>query len=192
MDKLPLDDPRWCTIKAAIDQRDDQTGSRTVAIIDLEKAMASGKLRSKRRNTVTGKYELVSAPYWRDHVIDITLPSSITVYRRTAVDATPQRWATFAHQPADRIDGWLFYVWKPDLDGQQVGGAPFKFTPEQQRWLQNHYRLDLFALPTLKKQDAAVPHVMEMAKAKYGIEASRNTLLDHIIRPVLRAAKKNQ
>jgi hypothetical protein len=99
--------------------------------------------------------------------------------------------------------GW-FFVWEPALDRiwsttqptrretREPAGAPPKFKPEQQQWLQNKYSNDLMAEPRLAKHDAAVPHVKELAKTNFEIEVGRNTLLQQIIRPVLRAAKNNQ
>jgi hypothetical protein len=200
------DDPRWCALRRTIDQRERLTGAPGRAVLDLEQKMASGKLRSMRQNPTTGECELVPAAFWAVHVIDVTIPGSPTAYRRTAIDSTPQRWGTFAHQAADRIDD-LFFVWQPDCDGlwsakhptkaqpqetREPGGAPAKFKPEQQQWLQNKYSSDLLAEPRLAKHDAAVPHVKQLAKTQFRIEAGRNTLLQQIIRPVLRAAKNNQ
>jgi hypothetical protein len=50
----------------------------------------------------------------------------------------------------------------------------------------------MIADPLLAKHEAAIPHVKELAKTEFGIEAGRNTLLDQIIRPVLRTAKNRQ
>jgi hypothetical protein len=86
--------------------------------------MESDKLHSMRRNLLTGECEHVPAMFWRDHVIDITLPRHIEVYRRRDIDGTPQRWGTFAHQAADRINGWVFFVWKPDFDRLYFASAP--------------------------------------------------------------------
>ncbi|MGX1050843.1 hypothetical protein AB7M74_001778 [Bradyrhizobium japonicum] len=60
-----------------------------------------------------------------------------------------------------------------------------KFKSHQQAWLQVQYRLDLNAIPRLAKRDAAVPHVRKLAETEFTIHAGRDTLLEHIIRPVL-------
>ena len=124
MGELPLNDPRWYTLKAAIDRREQQTGAVSLVVTDLERDLESDKLRSMRRNLLTGECEHVPAIFWRDHVIDITLPPHIEVYRRRDIDRTPQRWGTFAHQAADRINGWVFFVWKPDFDRLYFASAP--------------------------------------------------------------------
>jgi hypothetical protein len=116
MGELPLNDPRWLPMKVAIDLRERQTGDRQRAVLDLEHYMVNDKLPCMRCSQTSEECELVPATDWKTQVIDITLPSEITFYRRTAVDDTPQRWGMFAHQNADRIDGWYFYVWKPDFD----------------------------------------------------------------------------
>jgi hypothetical protein len=215
MGKLPLDDPRWYPMKAALVLREQQTGAIGRAVLDLEQAMARGKPRCMRQDPTTGEREFVPAAFWKDYVIDFSILGSPTVYRRTAVDDTPHRWAMFAHAhlhlPTDRIYD-LFYVWKPDFDQLYSGsaqaaakpekaqrketrerrGAPPKFTPEEQLWLREKYGSDLKADRLLAKHAVAVLHVKQLAKIKFEIEAGTNTLLDHIIRPVLQAAKNKQ
>jgi hypothetical protein len=109
MRELPLDDPRWCPLKAYIDRLASQrTGSTQRAVIMVEPDLESEALACKRGD------ELVPGKFWRDHVIDISLPFSIRVYPRTAVDDTPERWSMFAHDAvAGRIDE-PFFVWLPD------------------------------------------------------------------------------
>ena len=68
------------------------------------------------------------------------------------------------------------------------GGRRLKFTPAQQSWLQKRFSRDLRTTPLLAKHEAAVPHVQELAKRKYKIVVSRNTVLSLIVRPVLRPA----
>ena len=119
MGTLPLDDPRWYPLIAAIGWREQKTGDQAQAVLDLEQKMASGKLGCMRQKRATGERELVPAPFWEDHVIDFSISGSPTVYRRTAVDDTPRRWSTFAHAhlhlPEDRIYD-LFFVWLPHLE----------------------------------------------------------------------------
>ena len=77
--------------------------------------MASGELRSMRRNLASSECERVSASFWKAHVIDISL-MSVTIYRRTDIDSTRSVGGLRA-PAADRLDdSWLFYVWKPDFD----------------------------------------------------------------------------
>jgi hypothetical protein len=67
------------------------------------------------------------------------------------------------------------------------GGRPPTFTPEQRDWLREKYSNDLKADPLLKKHDAAVAHIQNLAKTEYDVDVGRKTLLEQIIRPVLRA-----
>lgn len=69
---------------------------------------------------------------------------------------------------------------------KQGGGRKPKLDAKQQKLLQKQYSRDLKKDPLLAKHDAAVPHVQKLAKTKYKIDVGRNTLLDQIIRPVLR------
>jgi hypothetical protein len=75
---------------------------------------------------------------------------------------------------------------------QRGGGRKPLFDEKRKTWLQKKYSRDLRRDQRLAKHDAAVPHVQKLAKDKYGIVAGRNTLLDQIIRPVLRVASKSQ
>jgi hypothetical protein len=70
------------------------------------------------------------------------------------------------------------------------GGRKPLFDEQRKTWLQKKYSRDLKKDQRLAKHDAAVPHVKQLAKDKYGIAAGRNTLLDQIIRPVLRCQPK--
>jgi hypothetical protein len=60
----PLDDPRWFALKAALQVREKQTGDPQLAMVDLQQAMASGKLRSMRRDVKTGEYERLEPAFW--------------------------------------------------------------------------------------------------------------------------------
>ena len=105
MGKLSVDDPGWFALIAAIELRQQQTVDIRLAIVDLERKMASRrKLRSMRRY-LTGECELKSASFWEGHVIEYPAPSAlnVTIYRRTAIDDTPQRWSMFAHHLTSRI-----------------------------------------------------------------------------------------
>ncbi len=111
MDTLPLDSPHWISLKAAIDAREKQTGNLQRAILDTEQA----ELPIMRQNITTGERKPVSAPLGKAYAIEYNPPFSLTVYRRTAIDDTPQRWgdvrACHLHLPTDRSRGGLFYVW---------------------------------------------------------------------------------
>jgi hypothetical protein len=216
MGKLPLNDPCWCAMRVAIDLRERQTGASRLAILDLQQAMAGGKLRSMRRNLTSGEGELLSASFWKTYSIGYLSLSSVTICRSADIDR--HKIDEYGNLVAERIDGWAWYVWKPDFETiwsppaasvpvdqrdtrdqpspstqkREPGGAPAKFKREQKQWLQNKYSSDLAAEPRLAKHDAAVPHVKELAKTEFEIDVGPNTLLQQIIRPVLRAAKNNQ
>ena len=93
-------DPLWYPMEAAIDLREQQTGDLGAAVLDLEQAMASGKLRSMRRNRVSSECERVAASFWKAHVIDPSLIplGSVTVYRRRDRQYAAAL-GEFAHQP---------------------------------------------------------------------------------------------
>ena len=61
------------------------------------------------------------------------------------------------------------------------------FEPGQLTWLRQRYHVAVKANPLLKKHDAAVPYVQKLAMTEFGIIAGRNTVLDQIIRLVLRS-----
>ena len=88
MDKHP-DDPRWCPMLEAIELRTAQLGDRDMAILDLEQAIESGKLRGMRWSCASGESERLTAPF-------------------------RELFAWFNGHPA--LDDWLYRVWKPDLD----------------------------------------------------------------------------
>jgi hypothetical protein len=71
-------------------------------------------------------------------------------------------------------------------------GRPPKFEQGQLAWLRQRYYVAVKADPLLAKHEAAIPHVQNLAKIEYGIDAGRNTLLKYVIRPVLRPAENNQ
>jgi hypothetical protein len=212
----PLRDPRWCALQAAVEAMQRKTGKMSLAITDLEEAMADGKrpLPTMRRNLSTGARERLASTFWTEHLIDFST-GAVAIYRRRKGE--PRRFGMFAHHNEDRVDGAAYFVWGPDLDKllgaapvaddspppvpvkpspkkkrqrKKGGGRRHTFTPEQQTSLQERYREDLKADPLLAKRDAAVAHVKGLAKTAFGIDAGRNTLLAQIIRPVLPGNQK--
>jgi hypothetical protein len=85
----PPDDPRWCPMLEAIELRTAQLGDRDMAILDLEQAIESGKLRGMRWSCASGESERLTAPF-------------------------RELFAWFYGHRA--LDDWLYSVWKPDLD----------------------------------------------------------------------------
>ena len=118
--RIPLDDADWLPLKEAIEARERQTGSIPLAVLDLEDAMRKGKLRAMRRDLATGKRGRVERAFWRrGHEIDVVEGTgSIVIFRQSAArpDDRPRRWGGFDHYPDVRLDGHVYFVWKPDLD----------------------------------------------------------------------------
>jgi hypothetical protein len=114
MGKLPLNDPRWLAMKAAIDLREQQTADVGLALRDIEQAMASGKLRSMRRDLAGGEAELVAAVFWETHFVGYLTPLSVIICRQT--DSDRYKTDEYGNLAAERLDGWAFYIWKPDLE----------------------------------------------------------------------------
>src|SRR6478735_5674562 len=83
---LPLDDPRWLLLKAAIDERTQHTGDLGLAILDLKRDMASDRLRSMRRNRDTGEARLESVSFWETYSVGYIGSSSVTICRQSDLD----------------------------------------------------------------------------------------------------------
>jgi len=88
MDKPP-DDPRWCPMLEAIELRTAQLGDRDFAILDLERAIDSGKLSGMRWSCASGESKRLTAPF------------------RELFD-----W----YYGYGGLDDWLYRVWKPELN----------------------------------------------------------------------------
>jgi hypothetical protein len=58
----PLNDPHWRPLKAVLEALALQIGSK-VAAAEMKKEMASGRLRSMRRNLATGEREWLEPPF---------------------------------------------------------------------------------------------------------------------------------
>ena len=111
MDKLLLDGLRWCPIWEAIELRKAQTGDHDLAVMDLQQAMVSGKLRSMRRSRQSGGREHISPPFEELFFV--------WFYEYGIDEAAERREA--ANYP---FDDWVFYIWKPDFDRLFFAGAP--------------------------------------------------------------------
>jgi hypothetical protein len=117
---MPLDDPLWVALRWAIEMRQQQTGDVRIAVLGLEDAMRSGKLRAMRRDLATGKRARVERGFWRrGHEIDVVPGTgSVVIFRRSDKRPVnrPRRWETLDHFSDVRLDGHVYFVWKPDLD----------------------------------------------------------------------------
>jgi hypothetical protein len=97
--ELPLDDPRWQLVDEALRQMTARIGHATLAAFDLRQATMNGRVRSMRRYLSTGqeiRRELVPAECFAEPVLSANL------------DRLPRDLRS--------IHGWLYYVWKPDID----------------------------------------------------------------------------
>jgi hypothetical protein len=125
----PLDDdPRWIPIKAAVQARERQAGALRLAIVDLEDAMRSGRLRAMRRDFETGERAHMAAAFWQDHFIDVfEATGSVWFFCRSPERPAdrPRRFGALDHFPDVRLDTFALYIWRPDL-GKLFGvaGAP--------------------------------------------------------------------
>ncbi|MEY9415117.1 hypothetical protein ABIF69_001559 [Bradyrhizobium japonicum] len=70
---------------------------------------------------------------------------------------------------------------------QPKRGRKPKFTRDQRQWLREQYSRDLKGNPQLALDKLAIPHVKQLAKTEFGIEAEASTLLKQVIRPVRRS-----
>jgi hypothetical protein len=122
----PLRDPRWCALKAAVEAMQRKTGKMSLAITDLEEAMADGKrpLAAMRRDLATGARLRLASTFWTEHLIDFST-GAVAIYRRRKGE--PRRFGMFAHHNEDRVDGAAYFVWGPDLD-KLLGAAPVAAT----------------------------------------------------------------
>jgi hypothetical protein len=114
------------------------------------------------------------------------------VHRRHLSKAKIERLLNEQERESRLREGWdlLKRAAKRKRKRKTGSGRWPKFKSHQQAWLQVQYRLDLNAIPGLAKRDAAVPHAQKLAETKFRIHAGRDTLLKHIIRPVLPAPKR--
>ena len=199
---LPLDDPRWCPMKEAIEARQQQTGSMPLAIIDLEQAMKGGKLPSMRRDELTGKRELLDDAYWIDHYMDVSpIYGSVSYYRRSGERPAdqPRRWFEHHTHWPDTSVGGAFFVWRPALDRCSAprqsrsrkpkrkraagGGAKPVLSDEVVERGKNFFRgeLDLDHSWRTSKPEACSLHVKDALK----LGCSWETVFTWIVKPVL-------
>ena len=111
------------------------------------------------------------------------------MHRRHLSKAQTERLLSEQERENRLREGWDLLKPAAKRKRKPGSGRWLKFRSHEQAWLQVQYRLDLNAIPRLAKRDAAVPHVQKLSKTKFRIHAGRDTLLKHIIRPVLPAPK---
>jgi hypothetical protein len=125
-DPLPLDDPRWMPMLTAHHLVSEQlTGVRLSwrASDDVVEKLQSGKLRCMRLTTAKPiKRELVEASFWNDHEIVVDF-GFVQIYRGPP--------GPIVRDPHTRINGWEFYIWKPDLEQLWFATAPPPSSPDE-------------------------------------------------------------
>jgi hypothetical protein len=102
---------RWMPLVEAVEVRDRQIRDIALAVLDLEQAQARARVRGMRRNLTSGDRERVSPSFWKDYRI-VPFPRCVIIYNRVNVDKLDD----YGNIAADRLDGWMFYVWRPDFD----------------------------------------------------------------------------
>jgi len=113
----PLDDPGWIPIKATLEARALEIGSERAAF-ELNHTLASGMLRSMCVNLSTGERERLESPFWREHKVDV-------------IRAFGSVWAVdLFWKSEERVEGFDFYVWQPDLD-RLFGGVQIEAPPSE-------------------------------------------------------------
>jgi hypothetical protein len=118
-DEPPLEGPRWLALIEAHTLLSPQTGFATFDLLD---ALKGDKLRCMRRSTTNPcERERVPASFWQDLEIDETMTNFglIQIYRGPPIQVEAR--GKF-RDPQTRLEGWAYYVWKPDLD--QILSAP--------------------------------------------------------------------
>ena len=94
MGKLPLNDPRWCAMIAAIDLRQQQTGDLAVGYSgsgagDGERQAAQHAPKPHRQRTRACNLRRSGRVTSSTSAVSL---GCVTIYRRTDIDSTPQRW----------------------------------------------------------------------------------------------------
>jgi hypothetical protein len=104
---LPLESPHWLPLDDARRLRHEATGNRSLIAGDLTGALLSGHLRCMRRRIGRGvgpNRELVPSSFWAGHRLD------------SWTDALLVRARTHRGGVVQTLRGFVFYVWKPDLE----------------------------------------------------------------------------
>ena len=117
----PLDDdPRWLPIEAAHGRGVERTGDNDLAVIDLEKLLAEGRLPCMRRSTTSGERVRVAAIAWTE-LIRLSSGKEVSVIYRKPLSQSK------GHFIVNPVRDWRFFVWQPVLDRilpPPAGSAP--------------------------------------------------------------------
>jgi hypothetical protein len=200
--KLPLDDPRWCPMKAAIDLLEQQTGDMRLAVTRLERDMASGKLHWMRVDIATGAPERGTAMFWtRQHEIDVVRLAGfepVRIFRRTRERGPnePRRWGDLMDfdDVRMRVFGHAYFVWLPDVaklypampQTAKPGPKPRGDWPTLIRlWVADIAPDD----PRRQNTDTLVIDAQDFLQKQIGWAPSNSTRLRTKMRELLRAAR---
>ena len=137
--QLPLDDMRWRPLAKIIERLFPIIGNKGLIAQDLTEALASGKIRCKRRHTneymlnadplsdaqlyamAVGKVadevghhgpagrELLPASFWAEHCLARSSKEDISVELRPPSNHRGPSGASFTFTA-----NWVFYLWEPD------------------------------------------------------------------------------
>jgi hypothetical protein len=106
----PLDDdPRWLPIEAAHERGVERTGDNDLAVIDLEKLLADGRLPCMRRSTTSEERQRVAAIAWIELIRLYSGKDVSVIYRQPLFQSK-------GHYIVNPVRGWRFFVWQPVLD----------------------------------------------------------------------------
>jgi hypothetical protein len=77
--ELPLDDPRWRPVREEFKLISQYCGHRNLAVLDLNEALANGRVRSRRRHTESGERERLPSKFWVDHKLELLSDEGLLV-----------------------------------------------------------------------------------------------------------------
>jgi len=124
----PLDDNvRWTLLDNAVGLHERQTGHFGLAALDLVNDLKGGRVHGMRRNRITGERKHVFPSFWKEHFSE-SFSRHVVVFRRTDAESDTESTARYriddyGNIAADRLDDWVFYVWRPDFDRLYSAGS---------------------------------------------------------------------
>jgi hypothetical protein len=101
-----LDDTRWRPVREEYKLISDLTGHPQLALVDLNEALANGRVRFMRRHLRTGKREQLSSKFWLDNVLHVWWYQS---------NLFVSLWHPSRPGHVDPIDDFELFVWHPDV-----------------------------------------------------------------------------
>lgn len=162
-----------------------RTASVQLALIDLERALATGKLRSTRRDPATGKQEAVPAAFWKTNQIhyDDFGSGSVFIYPR----AEPRKWGAWAYSPHDRVTaGQIYFISKtefaalwPGPEAAEASEAPQsrKPGPRTTKQWKLHAAREIFRIVIeLKKSEPNAAEIAEFLAKKIGVSPDQSEI----------------